>query len=336
MSDYNYAFSIAKIRSLEKKLVTKNQLERILDSENLNSFFEALNDTAYSKFFSSNNNPWEFQKIIDKELINAKKSLLKITPYPKELNWLWLKYDFLNIKYLIKSKLANSPYQKEAMNKLSSFDTDDIINYLDKKDSSKISKYYKKIIDYTLSLKEIEKNPYKIDLYLDNEYFKKLTYLKKEIKNKNLQNFIEVKIDLFNLKFFLRAKLLKKELNFIKQNINVSGIIDVKYLHELFSKNYSVFINHPKLFAYKKILNLSYEYLEKYKSLNMFEKLSYEYMVNLLWKSRLENLSPLPLVSYWLAKDNEAKLLRIIMIGKLNNINHAEIRLKLNKLYMEK
>ena len=101
MSDYNYAFSIAKIRSLEKKLVTKNQLERILDSENLNSFFEALNDTAYSKFFSSNNNPWEFQKIIDKELINAKKSLLKITPYPKELNWLWLKYDFLNIKYLI-------------------------------------------------------------------------------------------------------------------------------------------------------------------------------------------------------------------------------------------
>lgn len=336
MINYDYAFSVAKIRSLEKKLVTKNQLERILDSEKLNGFFEALNDTAYSKHFLAKNDPYDFQKIINQELLETKKTLLKITPFPKELDWLWFKYDFSNLKYLIKSKLANTLYDEEIINQLSSFDANDIISYLDKKNSNKINPEYKKIIDQIMSIENIQNKPEEIDNFLDKVYFKKLSKTKKSIKNENIKKFINCKIDLFNLKHILRSKILKKNLDYIKKNIVVSGNIDINDLYLLYNKNYSDFARHPKLLDYKNILNLSIEYLEQYQSLSMFEKLSYEYMIELLWKFRLENLSPVPLVSFWLAKDNEAKMLRIIMIGKLNSISHTDIRLKLNKLYLEK
>lgn len=336
MSSQNYAFAVANIRSHEKKLVTKNQLERIMDAPNPSSFFDALSETAYAKFFQDFKKPSDFQKIISLELADTKKLLSKVAPYPEKLDWLWLKYDFANLKYAIKAYLAQKEIAEDELNDLGSIKNEEIIKYLGENDKGHIDQSFLKVIDEAKEIFEKEKNPHAIDVFLDKKYFEFLEKEISKVKSKNICNLIRSKIDLYNLKLLIRYKYLKKERKDFDTSLVDGGHIEKEYISQAFDKSWEEIPKIIKLDRYDLILKAGIKYLTDSSSYMVFEKLSYEHMMDELRFARYESFGLEPIVAYWLAKDNEAKVLRTVMVSKIGNIKRELIHEQIHKLYTEK
>lgn len=336
MSNLNYAFAVANIRSLEKKLVTQNQLERIIDAPDASAFFEALADSAYGKHFSLTNQPECFQTIIDAELSNCKKVLIRITPYFNQLDWLWLKYDFLNLKLAIKHQLAGKESMIKEFNNLGNLKPQNIISYLKTQEKSILPGHIAQAIAETLKLYEQTKSPSIIDEYLDKLYFKLLKDELRKIHSSKIKDVIKTKIDLYNFKLLVRYKYLQKDTADLPKRFVSGGHIDRDDITNSLLQNLDELHKNTKFFIYRDILQAGIEYLIQNKSYIIFEKMFYEYLVSQLKFARYEAFGIEPLVAYWMAKDNEAKILQIAMIGKLNDLENKLIHRQMHKLYTQK
>lgn len=333
----DYAQAVARIRVMETKLVNSNQIERILDSKTNQAFFEVLSDSAYSNHFELTNNPFEFQKILDAELIETKEFLVKNSPDPKAFNWLWHKYDLTNIKYAIKTKLANKQISVESLTKLGNISPEDIVKAITEDNKKILPSRLQSTIDKTLKLYEEKKDPKLIDFILDKAYFIRLIELMHSIKSPIIKKYVLSKIDLYNIKLIIRHKHSDTDIKeFEKYIISNKKTISKENILDTYKQDLDKLYKNIKFFDYKKIIQPAVDYYEKNQSFLLLEKLNYDYLIDQLRYARYEPFGIEPLVGFYLAKDNEAKLLRIIMTAKLNNIDTHLVHQLLRKLYLER
>lgn len=337
MANYlDYSHPIARIRVLENKLINKNQIERLVDSKDTKTFFEVLADTAYSDHFDITNNPNLFQQIINAEILKTVNFLKKNNPYPDQLDWLWLKYDILNLKFTLKNKLINNEISEKDLSPLGCIAVKDIVKAVYEVDKFKLDTEYQEIIEKAKKIYEKNNDPKLIDLYIDKAYFTLLESKTKKIKSKIIKNFIKSKIDLYNFKLLLRFKNQQSDKKIFIKYIATNGHINQKEIIEAYNHDLDALKSNIVFFNYQKMLSLSVDYFKKYNSFILFEKLSYDYLIDQIRFAKYEPFGPEPLVGYFIAKDNEAKLLRIIMISKINNIESTLIHQQLRKLYLER
>ena len=69
-------------------------------------------------------------------------------------------------------------------------------------------------------------------------------------------------------------------------------------------------------------------------SANLLEKLSDNYIMDLMKSGKLVTFGPERILSYIYAKETEIKIIRIRMVGKLNNITEEVIRERLRDIYV--
>jgi V/A-type H+-transporting ATPase subunit C len=73
---------------------------------------------------------------------------------------------------------------------------------------------------------------------------------------------------------------------------------------------------------------------QKTDSLTRFEKLADDFLLNNIKQAKYLTFGPEPLAGYLLAKENELKLIRIIMVGKINRLPTEEIKERLRDVYV--
>ncbi|WP_191980816.1 V-type ATPase subunit, partial [Clostridium haemolyticum] len=66
----------------------------------------------------------------------------------------------------------------------------------------------------------------------------------------------------------------------------------------------------------------------------IFEKLCDNFIMNFIKDAKYISFGPEPLIAYILAKENEIKIIRIIMVGKINNIDSQVIGERLREIYV--
>jgi len=69
-------------------------------------------------------------------------------------------------------------------------------------------------------------------------------------------------------------------------------------------------------------------------SLTKLEKLSDNYIMNYVKKSRFVTFGVEPLIGYLVAKESEIRNVRIVMVGKINGISPEIIRERLRETYV--
>jgi V/A-type H+-transporting ATPase subunit C len=88
-----------------------------------------------------------------------------------------------------------------------------------------------------------------------------------------------------------------------------------------------------KLTAYAKIVETGYKHFENEKTFIYLEREIENYLTEFIKKAKLIPFGPEALIAYFLAKKNNALIIRMIMVNKLNNVDPEEIRTRLRTLY---
>jgi vacuolar-type H+-ATPase subunit C/Vma6 len=148
-------------------------------------------------------------------------------------------------------------------------------------------------------------------LKADNEFF--ILYLK-------------TCIDLANIKMYLRLKFLGKQATF-KERYIPSGNIKISPHKEL--------LDIESIFSpYRDLIKESKEYLEKNHSFLRLERLIDSYLIGILKRAKYLCLGAEPLISYFLAKELEMKMVHFILLARLKDLPSEILRERIPETYV--
>ena len=305
--DTRYAYITGRVRALEARLLDKLKMERMTAATSAKASLSELEETDYGPYVSQLKDIHNFEELLHDELRRL-YSFIDKGSLDKELTDLFtMRYDFHNLKVFLKNKFKEKPLPLE---KLPFIDLGAIepLKIGEAKEFLQIQK------EATRAFEENE-NPQDIDIILDKEYYRLCVKKAEESENEFVIDLFHMEIDLINIKTFFRCRTLKRNKNFFSKVLIGGGSLTKRLFLEFYEKEEGAFLRKLSFTPYAKVI-IGYEK----KGLKGLELSCDNFLLEYVKKTKFITAGLEVLIAYLIAKENEIKLLRSILTGKLNDI----------------
>ncbi|ASQ48873.1 MAG: V-type ATP synthase subunit C [Leptotrichia sp.] len=329
MDRMDYGQSVVTIRVLEKRLLTKNRIERMIESETCEEVLKLLSETEYSQDMTDIQNSRDYEKILKRETERVFSLVRNMSKNKEVVDILSLKYDYHNLKVLIKSKV----FEKDNTNLLMNAGTIDITKFKTKSETQSLD-LPEEILEAIAEIKKEENlTPQKIDIIVEKYYFKNLVNLSKKIDVKVITDYVKGLIDFQNIITLFRVQKQNRDAKFLDSVIFEGGTISKDKIVASLNDSSETILNKFKKEKLGPYLVKGVEVFNETKRLSEFEKISDNYLMELNKESKYIVFGPEPLFTYLVAKEREINAIRLIMVSKINNISSEKIRERLRDTY---
>ena len=333
MDKMKFTQAVSRIWVLETKLLDKPKVERMIEAPSANEVLRILNETEYSNVSSNIKRAEDYEEILSAELKRVYDLVYEISPVKEVVKIMSLKYDYHNVKVLLKGKVLGKDLSSMII-KLGNLDLQEIKRKIDGDNYKSLNGTLGKGVQEAMKAFEETKDPQKIDIIIDKYMFKELVEIQKSLGYKFIDNLVKAMIDSINIRTLLRIKKQNKGRDFAEEVIVEGGAIDRSKLVALLNESPENIMAKLQSTIYSDLIKEGFEGYIATESASLLEKLSDNYIMELMKDSKLVTFGPERLLSYIYAKETEIKVIRIIMVGKLNNIAEEVIRERLRDIYV--
>ncbi len=318
-----YIYSGSRAKALETRLLSDVQVERLLSSKELPETFKALQDTFLAPYMAEHEKT-DVNKALDQSMLETKNILASISPEPELLNILWIKYDFYNLKAIMKGKKAgfNNEEIVEKCSHASVYTPEKLIQAYDEKKLHLLNKHFNDATEEAESAKEV----FEIDIAMNIHYFKAIKDIASTHKNNFVNEYVSLLVDFFNLESSLRLLSLNK---MGVKNIFITG--GTVYKKDLEGQK-NILEQYKKLGG-EKVWDEAIKEFEKTGDFSLLERTADEYTLSYLKEKSADIMSPAPLFAYFSAKKNNAQTIRAVMVAKQAGLPERDLRIILRRLY---
>lgn len=318
-------------RVYEKNLLTSENLKRIIDTDNLKEALSSLNDTKYGELIQKLERAEDYEKILSQMLLDSYKAMIKVSPDENLVHYLEEKYNFHNLKTLVKELIQDDDYSSIYID-IGKIDLVKIKRNLkeDLTDNDKYLSYAQKALD----LYKENKDPQDIDLSLDKDFYEKLLEDSENLDYESLINFTKERIDLTNLKTLLRIKGQGQSVDLLEKALIDGGNIDKNLYRDSLNADKNSYSN---LFFKEKIypqVKKSMEENDLNKAMQKLEKVIDNHLMDFAKESKKVSYGPEVIMGYLISREMEIKNLRIILTAKLNSLSREFMEERLRDLYV--
>lgn len=322
-----YGFINGRITYLETKLLTPHHVERLIEAGSLEEALRSLAETDYGRVFEE----VPEEEVVERNLAGALKevfdSLEKDCPDKELFYYFRLKYDFQNLKTALKLRLTGE--SGDTFSLLGNYRADELSSLV-------LEGRYQELpepcrgaaVDAVAKYEETE-NPQQIDILLDRAYFAELLNISREKKRDFIISFTRTLIDLANLKMFLRARILQKSRGLLEGYFIDGGRVEKERLMSLFNEGDETVVEHFRGTEYYYLVRGGLErgpaFLEVIMSDFVAKKIAeFKYLI----------IGPEPVLRYLLLKENEVRMVKLILLGKIWSIPKDRLRAQLREMYV--
>ena len=333
-NDTRYAYAVARIRALENRLLDRSRIDIMLEAKTSQDVLKILGETDYSAALGDIQDEYDFEKLLVAERNKVIELLKKIAPNPEVISILIMRYDFHNMKVLLKAK-----YLGESSDHLlvdaGSVNPALLKKMVEEDTYRDLPPLMRKAMEETVSEFQKNEDPQMISFALDKYLYETLTALALEQKSEFLIRYFKMQADLINVSAFLRVKNLNKSREFLENVLLDNGIIEKRVFLQLFMEPEpaDALIARMTNSDYSLIIEEGARMWLKNRSTTDFEKLADNYLLRYLQSAKMVVFGAEPLIAYLLAKEIEIKIIRMIMISKLNGIPVEDIKERLRDVY---
>ncbi len=330
--DTQYAYAVGRIRTMEKKLLDKSKIDRMVDAKTPEDAIKILIEADYGQG-SDGTNAFEYEDLLKEESKKVYTLLKTLVPEPQVFDLFLQRNDYHNVKVLLKDEFLGQDNDQLLID-AGMISASKLKVMIKDRALSKLPIIMKKAIEECLDTYNRTGDPQIIDLVLDKASFAQMKETAESLNIQFVIDLVKILIDLENIKIFLRVKRLKKSWDFLTKVLLSGGSIDSKLFIDKLEGSLESFIDALKYGAYGTICEEGIADYQSTGSLTKFEKMSDNYVINYIKKAKYIFLGIEPLIAYLLAKENEIKIARIIMVGKINHISNEIIRERLREAYV--
>ena len=337
-----YAYAVGRIRAMENRLFGKSLVERLIDASTPSACLPILTDAGYPPFEGAGVPAVRaYVNRLEAYEENVIAELKSFAPEPELFNLFSLKTDYFNAKLIIKS-LNNH----DSMFRLSEYGTissKEIKRAFMDGNYDSLPANMKKAAKEAIELLATTSKAQLAELILDKAYFEDCYELcnkagRRETR-KFLKGFVRMQADLANITTMLRIRQRALTDNAdisIMQMAYVTGDISqevfIKALREDNQKIVTIFAKTP----YGRLVSEGTEKCDVTGSLSHFEKLCDDFIMLYLTEAGKNPFGIEALFAYAVGRMREIANIRLVLIGKLNNLPTVAIRDRIRELRVKK
>lgn len=325
IKDTDYAYAVGRIRVLEKGLLDRDKIDRMIEAKNAAEAFAVLNDSAYKDMASGKGNSFDYDNIINHMLKQTYDLLQSISPNPDLLKLFLERYDFHNIKVIIKSHFLGKSTD-DLLIDIGNFPISVLKKEICERNYESLPEYVVTAITEAIERFNVNKDPQQIDMVLDKAMYNSMIQTAKKLKHPFLTRLVELYVDLHNIKTYLRIINKNNKQKYIDNALINRGTLS--FDDKLAEASLEEFIDYLNESGYGWLItNEDFNWVDLERNMD-------NAIISFVKKQKYVTLGIEPLVGYLLAKENEARIARIILVGKLNGFAKNEITERVRDLYV--
>lgn len=332
MDRMDFTHAVARIRVMEKRLLNKNTIEKLLEAEGYKEALKILGDTPYGSSIGDLETVHDYEKILKEELIDLYKTMYQITPLSKVIDIMTLRYDYHNVKVILKSKALGKDLSHLLIS-AGALSTDALKGYLFSNELKEMDEHFRQIILRVEEDFEESKNPQVIDIELDKCLYSDMLQLASELGIDFITAYVKQSIDIINIKTMLRVQKQGKDIRFLEETLIPGGTISLSLLITGLNTSLEEFSKAIQGTPYSKALCVVLDQYGQKQNIALLDVLYDNYIMSHIREAKKVNFGPEPLIAYVIAKETDIKILRIILVGKINRVSPEVIRERLRELY---
>jgi len=301
-------------------------------------------DSEYD--FSVIKKPDDYEAILLDGIRNTYAFMYELSPDRRVVDIPAVKYDFHNLKTLVKSKYIdkdmsgilrnitgldlseNDLTDKDKIPKDSKQPTESCLP-----DESRLPQYIVEARDEAEAAYLRCKDPQSIDIVLDRHMFARMLALCEEVRSDFITNYMRLSIDFFNMKTMLRVKNMKRGMRFLSECLIPGGLTDTLYFLSHYDKTPDAMAS---VFFYKYFGETFKDGIESFTKIGNFSGLEKHFdnrLIDFSKNSKYFAFGPEVVFAYIISKENEIRQLRILLTCKLNGIRTEILKERLRDNY---
>jgi len=332
MPQNSYAYAVGRVRALENRLLNRDRIERMVDAPSAGEALKVLVESGY-EMEKEISGPRDYERLLQFELEKTCRIVESITPDKELTNLLFLEFDMHNLKVLLKARLLGNDHD-ELLSRMGTIRTDVMKKAVSGKDYRELPQFLQDVLERIEAGLTLVTDPQKIDTMLDRAYYDRVFEVCRERRSSFLQCYFEKRVDLINIRSLLRVKKIGEGFEVFKKMMLPRGTLDEGYFSQAMEKTLDQLAQAAQYGEYGKVLAEGIQAFIKHGSLTVYERLMDNYLLGFLKSRRNNPLGIEAVIGYYAARENELKLVRMILTGKQNGIPGDIIRERLRDLYV--
>lgn len=153
-------------------------------------------------------------------------------------------------------------------------------------------------------------------------------------ENDFIRDYFRLRLDLANLKLFLRCRYLELPAGYLEEKFFPGGHLEKNLLLENYDSSDEEFYQVIRSSLYGELWKLATEFLSSKESLVVLEREVENLSMDYLKKAKQITFGPEPLFAYGLARRQELKLVRMVLAGKFLQLPALFLKERLSQTYV--
>lgn len=319
-----YPFAVASVRSMENKLLSKQKLMQMAEADGVEEAVRLLSDTVYGK--KQIKDAHEFEDMIESHMEETYQAVADLIPSEALIDIFLYKNDYHNIKVLIKEEISKVN-AKKLLVKGGTIPIEKLEKNFRERNYAEMPVIDGKAVEEAISLYAKTKNGRYIDTVLDKACFSAMATRAAEMNNEFVKKYVSMLADITNLKTALRIAKTNRSFQIFEEAFVEGGTIRLDIFAKAFQDESLVSVLKDTAYG-----SLCEQYMDK--GFIVFEKACDDYLMEYVKTAKYKTLTPEPVIAYILAKETEAKCVRIILTCKMHNIDPEIIKERMREVYV--
>lgn len=309
---------------LSTKLLDRDFASRMLTAEP-DEIVRMLGETAYADSLTEIGSPSEIETSLLRELGKTYDMLEKICPEPELMRLFRIRYDFDNLKAILKSNITGIPYQ-DSVTDLGTYDAEKLSTALTEKKYRFIPEHLKDAALEAMAEYQQLGRLDAISCSCDRSMWCYVMQRVRKHRNKTVTALFREYTNLTNIKTFLRIAEVTTDSSVFERFFIAGGDYTKDFFIHHMGEQLGLFLDHLAKTRYERdIVSHGLEMWPEDKAFWRLDIACDDFVLRRFWNMRLELFGIAPLIYYLLRKTAEVELIRTIIKCKLIGMSRPQI-----------
>lgn len=335
MAQPSHIYGVARIHALELKLLDNAKIERMVDAATPEEVLKVLAESGdYGASMGDIQGPWEYERLLADEKKRLVDLMEQLSPDPDLTDLFFIRNDIHNLKVLLKAHYLGRNYD-EFLSGAGRIETDRLKAALEEDAHRQLPAWLADAVEQVHLVSAESADPQRIEVILDRAMYRHILEVCRKNRQKFLLDFFREEIDLINIKSFFRVFKGDMESGFFSRVFIPGGYVEEKDFWKAFEEGMERLPEILYSTDYSDLVQETVTELSDGHNLSNFEKKVDNRLLARIKSASRYNFDGIePVIGYIFAKEYEAKVVRIIMVGKLNGLEPGSIRERLRDSYV--
>lgn len=322
MVSQDFTYAVSRIRMKETKLLTRKDIDRLIAQQDYPSVITALAEFGYNCEKTKDSSD-----ILAEELEKLWSLMAELVEDMSVFDVFRIQNDYHNLKVSVKAVYSDKTVSSMLISG-GTIEGEIIYQCVKNRDYKVLPEILAQTAQKALNIILKTGDGQLCDTVIDKASLDALADIRSNSLYEVLKNYAELYIASANIKIAVRGSKLNKNLEFFRQALAECLTLNKELLAKSAAKGFDEVCAYLSKTKYKDAV----DYMKK--SMASFEKWCDDLLIKDMKKQKSDPFTIGPLVAYIIAKQNEIKAIRLILIAKLNRLDDSKINERIREMYV--